>query len=120
MEEQWKPIKQYEAFYEISDKGRVRSLRTGVMMKARSGRDGYVRVPLTKDGKQKHKFLHRLLAIAFIPNPDNLPEVNHINENKQDNSLSNKKRDFGAKYPRKHLFFCLKSDYIVITFTTFV
>lgn len=89
MEEQWKPIQHYEAFYEISDKGRVRSLRTGIIMKTRLGRDGYVRVPLTKEGKQKHEFLHRLLAIVFIPNPENLPEVNHINENKQDNSLSN-------------------------------
>ena len=89
MEEIWKPILQYEAFYEVSNKGRVRSLRTGGIMRMRIGRDGYVRVSLTKDGKQTHKLLHRLLAIAFIPNPDNFAEVNHKNENKQDNSILN-------------------------------
>ena len=89
MEEIWKPILQYEAFYEVSNRGRVRSLRTGGIMRMRIGRDGYVRVSLTKDGKQTHKLLHRLLAIAFIPNPDNFAEVNHKNENKQDNSILN-------------------------------
>lgn len=89
MEEIWKPILQYEAFYEVSNKGRVRSLRTGGIMRMRIGRDGYVRFSLTKDGKQTHKLLHRLLAIAFIPNPDNFAEVNHKNENKQDNSILN-------------------------------
>ena len=87
MKEIWKPIKNYEQLYEISNYGSVRSLYTGKIMKSRIGRDGYIRIPLSKNGK--HEFLHRLLAVAFIPNPDHLPEVNHINENKMDNNLSN-------------------------------
>lgn len=50
---------------------------------------GYLRVPLFKDGKRKWHKVHRLVAQAFIPNPDNKPQVNHIDGNKQNNSVTN-------------------------------
>ncbi len=85
MEEIWKPINGYKELYEVSNKGRVRSLKTGKEMARRVGYDGYVRVSLTKQGQQKQRFLHRLVATAFIENPYNLPEVNHKDEDKANN-----------------------------------
>lgn len=60
------------------------------IMKPERGRNGYLRVSLNND-KTKHKrfLVHRLVAVAFIPNPDNLPQVNHIDGNKANNSVSN-------------------------------
>lgn len=52
---------------------------------------GYKRVCLTKDGKKKYHFVHRLVAQAFIPNPDNKPEIDHIDGNPENNSVTNLK-----------------------------
>lgn len=93
MEEIWKDIEGYEG-YEVSNLGRVKSLdyrRTGaerVLKPAYSG-NGYLFVNLYKDGKEKKHYIHRLVAAAFIPNPHNLPEINHINEQKEDNRVEN-------------------------------
>ena len=82
------PIKGYEGLYEISKNGKVLSFkRRPAILKQYKGR--YYKVGLTKDGIQKHFFVHRLLAIAFIPNPHNKPYVNHIDGNKLNNSLDN-------------------------------
>lgn len=89
MVEIWKPIKGYEELYEVSDLGRVRSLRTGKEMKQRTGYDGYIRVALTKQGQQKSRLLHRLVAGAFVANPQELPEVNHKDEDKTNNLPKN-------------------------------
>lgn len=89
MKEIWKPVKGYESLYQVSDSGRVRSLRTGKYISKRVGYDGYVRVSLSNNGEQKALFLHRLIGQAFVPNPNNYPEINHKDENKQNNSLSN-------------------------------
>lgn len=59
------------------------------VVKGKVDANGYVRVTLTKDGKSFDKLLHRLIAMQFIPNPDNLPQVNHKNGNKCDNSVGN-------------------------------
>ena len=86
--EQWKTINGYEN-YEVSTAGNVRNKRTGRILKPAKNR-GYLQVGLyNENGKHKTFYIHRLVAIAFIPNPDNLPEVNHINENKEDNSVDN-------------------------------
>lgn len=91
--EVWKNIEKYPG-YQVSNLGRVRSLnyrRTGQVMvlKPRKNNWGYLQVILCKDGKQKTCTVHRLVAIAFIPNPDNLPCINHKDENKENNCVEN-------------------------------
>lgn len=86
MEEIWKDIKGYEGLYQVSNLGRVRSLnyrRTGVtiILPPKKINTGYYRITLCKNGKKKRFFLHRLVAIAFVPNPNNYPIVNHKDRN---------------------------------------
>ena len=90
-EEIWCPIKGYEGLYEVSDKGRVRSIKFGKERILKPGRmtKGYLTVGLYKNGEQKMYLVHRLVAKTFIPNPDNLPEVNHKDEDKINNKVSN-------------------------------
>lgn len=89
----WKPIKDFETLYEVSSYGRVRSLcgRYGknLILKQGSGSRGYLNVSLCKKGVQKTVNVHRLVASAFIPNPDNLPCINHKDQNKTNNNVSN-------------------------------
>jgi hypothetical protein len=85
----WRPIVGYEGIYEISRLGEVRRIKTGRILTGYAGRDGYRRVGLTVNSETKPFLLHRLLAIAFIPNPFNYPCVNHKDEDKSNNSLSN-------------------------------
>lgn len=90
-EEIWCPINGYEGLYEVSDQGRVKSVGYGddrILKPRRNGR-GYLRVNLYKNGEQKTCYVHRIVAQTFIPNPDNLPEVNHIDEVKTHNSVQN-------------------------------
>lgn len=89
--ELWKDIKDYEGLYQISNLGRVKSLRFGkekILKYGKSGK-GYFFVNLCKNGEYKSYIVHRLIAKAFIPNPENLPEVNHKDENKQNNCVEN-------------------------------
>lgn len=94
--EHWKSILGYEGIYEVSDQGRVRSARkkqrtfVGKIMKLRLDSDGYSILMLNKIGSPKSlKKVHRLVAEGFIPNPDNLPEVNHKNGIKIYNVVEN-------------------------------
>lgn len=96
MEEIWKDIKDYEGRYQVSNYGRVRSLnymRTGemrVMKQQYNDRTGYKHIILRhKNSRQKLYLIHRLVAMAFIPNPDGLPQVNHIDEDKTNNCVWN-------------------------------
>lgn len=89
----WKDIPNYEELYQVSNLGRVQSLHyrhsdKTVILSAGNCK-GYLRVPLSKNGKTVLHHIHRLVAEAFIPNPDNLPEVNHIDENKSNNCVEN-------------------------------
>lgn len=84
-----KDIKGFEGLYGITEDGQVLNYKTQKFMKQRQDKDGYYRLSLTKDGKQYTRFIHRLLAETFIPNPKNLPLLNHKDENKQNNSLDN-------------------------------
>ena len=93
-EEVWKPIKGYEGLYEISNLGRVKSLNyrgTGKekILKNIEDYKGYLEVCLTKNGRHKIFRVHRLVAEAFIPNPENKPCVDHINTIKNDNRIEN-------------------------------
>ena len=94
MREEWRDIKGYEGKYMVSNLGRVKSLNysnTGKegILNARDNGKGYLRVILWKDGKDKKYRINRLVAQAFIPNPDNLPEVNHKDEDKTNNRVEN-------------------------------
>ena len=102
MEEEWRDIKGYEGLYQVSNLGRVRSLDRYVQTKKGNksfhkgkiliGTDtghGYMKVSLLYNGRRKSVFVHRLVAEAFIPNPKNKPEVNHINCIKNDNRVVN-------------------------------
>lgn len=95
MIEIWKDIVAFEGLYKISNFGRVISLnykRQGYEKELKTAveKDGYLYVTLySSDHKQHHKKIHRLVLEAFEPNPHNLPEVNHKDENKQNNRLDN-------------------------------
>ena len=91
MKEIWKDIKDYEGLYMVSNWGRVKSIKFGKerILKPVTNSSGYLSVKLCKDGKVKAFTVHRLVAEAFLPNPDNLPCVNHKDENKQNNNVSN-------------------------------
>ena len=89
--ESWKTVTDYEGLYEVSDQGRVRSLKFGKEKILKPGKtpNGYLRVTLYKDRKRKQMSVHRLVAQAFIPNPLNLETVNHRDEVKTNNFASN-------------------------------
>lgn len=96
--EVWKPVPNYEGLYEISNLGKIRSLyyithntfynRIRVMKPQNNG-TGYLKVQLYKNGKKEAYLIHRLVASVFIPNPENLPQVNHKDENKLNNNVEN-------------------------------
>lgn len=102
MEEIWKPVVGWEGLYEVSSFGRVRSLDreivnkagfrqsfTGRILSPARDKDGYDRVVLAREGRRYNRIVHRLMAQSFIPNPENFPEVNHKDEDKTNNLLSN-------------------------------
>ena len=102
MEETWKDIPEYEGLYQASTLGRIRSverfvpgkkgffkLMKSVILKHTTAGRGYASVMLSKNGVTKRWNVHRLIALTFIPNPNNLPEVNHKDENKKHNVCSN-------------------------------
>ena len=91
MTETWKEISGYEGLYEVSDLGRVKSLKHGreKILKPIKHTNGYLHVNLHKDGKVKSTLVHRLVAKAFIQNPNNLKTVNHKDEVKTNNVASN-------------------------------
>lgn len=102
-EEIWKPIKGWEGLYEISSHGRVRSLdrllknryakyvRKGRILKQSFDTNGYLFVSLRNKTHKKNCLVHRLVAQAFIPNPNEKEEVNHISGNKTENRVTNLK-----------------------------
>ena len=92
--ETWKAIDGYEGIYEVSDKGRVKSLGNNKfgkekILKPGKTHVGYLRVTIYKDGHAKRLLVHRLVAEAFIQNPNNLETVNHKDEDKTNNVASN-------------------------------
>lgn len=88
MFEKWKIIKSFPN-YEVSTLGRVRSRNKNLVLKPSVSGSGYYQVGLSGDGRYKMIQVHRLVAMAFIDNPDNYPCVNHRNENRLDNQADN-------------------------------
>lgn len=84
-----KDIKGFDGKYAITEDGRVWSYRYNKFFTPQIDGSGYYRVQLTKDGKHRNYRIHRLVAEAFIPNPQNLPEVNHLDEVKTNNNVYN-------------------------------
>lgn len=89
MKELWKDINDYEGLYQVSNLGNVCNMKTGRILKPGKNLFGYLQVVLCKNGKGKTITVHRLVAKAFIPNPDNLPQVNHKDEDKTNNNVYN-------------------------------
>lgn len=87
-EEVWKDIQGYEGLYKVSNLGRIYSCKTKIIMKQRLNK-GYCLINLTKNGKQKTYQVHRLVAQAFVDNPFDKPEVNHLDEVKTNNRADN-------------------------------
>ena len=87
----WRPVEGYEGLYEVSSLGRVKSLKYGREKVLKPWKDGwgYLLVTLCRNGKVKHFKAHRLVATAFLPNPMRLPEINHKDEDKTNNCVSN-------------------------------
>lgn len=102
MEEIWKEIPGYEGYFEVSNLGNFRSkdriikykqngtrLYPGKMLKVEQMQDGYQRIVLMKDAVKKRYMCHRLVALTFIPNPDELPQVNHKDGIRNNNCVEN-------------------------------
>ena len=84
-----KDVVGYEGLYAVTSCGKVWSYRNKKFLEPHISNRGYFRVNLYKDGKMNHYSVHRLVAEAYIPNPDNLPQVNHKDENKTNNCIQN-------------------------------
>lgn len=104
MQEVWEPVKGYEGLYEVSNLGRVKSLymfrhninenklekiRRDKILSQRIHKTGYMITSLSKNKKRKDFYTHRLVANAFIPNPEKKTYINHIDENKTNNKVEN-------------------------------
>lgn len=109
MDEIWKDVPEYEGIYQASNLGNIKSLNRETIMETKNQhckfkckkiikekilkpkltKDGYYELTLRKDGKQKFIRVHRLIAMTFIPNPNNYPVINHINHNRLDNRVEN-------------------------------
>lgn len=124
MEEIWKDVPEYEGLYQVSTYGNVKSLDRyvrsrwgtkkpvkGHLLKAEKTIHGYLQVSLCKPGLSRKRYkVHRLVAMAFIPNPQNLPQVNHKDEDKTNNRLDNLEwcdgfynQRYGTCSERKHI-----------------
>lgn len=89
--EEWRDIERYEGHYQISNYSRIKSFKNDkiTILKPLIDKNGYLQIVFSKNGQHKWFKLHRLVAQAFIPNPENKPQVNHIDGNKMNNHVSN-------------------------------
>lgn len=103
--EKWLDISECPT-YEVSDEGRVRFKKTGKILKPDWTNKGYAKVALWNGEKYLKRYIHRLVAIAFIPNPDELAQVNHIDEDKSNNCVNNLEwcsQDYNIKYSNPYI-----------------
>ena len=112
----WKPVVGYEGLYECSNLGNVRSLNyrhtnTIKTLSPSINKDGYIRVHLWKNCKGKVLAVHRLVAEAFLPNPDNKPQIDHINTDKTNNTVW-LNEDGSVNYEKTNLRWVTKKENI--------
>lgn len=115
-----KDIKGYEGIYAITSCGRVWSYRSKKFIKLWTNKYGYNFVILSKDGTAKAKKIHRLVAEAYIPNPNNLPEINHKDENKEHNWINNLEwcdRKYNIRYSKAVKVKCVETGEIFDSMT---
>ena len=105
MDEIWKDIEGYKGIYQISNKGNIKSSprkgTRGGLLRLTEDKDGYLCVGLNKNDQRKTFKVHRLVAMAFVPNNEDLPEVNHKDENKANNCVENLEwcnHDYNSNY----------------------
>ena len=89
MKEVWMDIPMYTGIYEVSTLGRVRSKITNEFAKPFKNEKGYLIVKIYLNGQMKNERVHRLVALTFIPNPNNYPQVNHIDYDRTNNRIDN-------------------------------
>lgn len=87
--ERWKEVSGYEGVYQVSDQGRVKSIKSGRLRKHSKQGSGYDQVILSSNGARRTFLLHRLVAQAFISNPMNKPHINHKDGDKSNNQADN-------------------------------
>lgn len=123
--ERWKDVEGYEGLYQVSSCGRVKSLNynhTGKekIMKPNKDTNGYLQVNLFKEGKSNTFLVHRLAAQAFLPNPLNLPQINHKDENKENNRLDNIEwctNQYNCDYSKSKQILCVETNKIYKSLT---
>lgn len=89
MIEIWRDIPGYEGHYQVSNQGRVRNSRSQRLLKTNIAYNGYINARLFRKSRSKTQGVHRLVAVAFLPNPENKPEVNHKDGDKANNLADN-------------------------------
>ena len=128
MKEIWKDIEGFEGKYQISNLGRVKSLnyrKTGKekILKLTKDKKGYLRISLKNNKKLKGFKVHRLVAETFISNPDNLDQVNHKDENKQNNSIQNLEwcdNRYNKRYSSAKKVACFKNNKLIKVYDTII
>ena len=85
----WKDVAGYEGIYKVSPHGEIYSIKNRSILSPCVNNKGYSMVILYKRAKPKHMLVHRIVALSYIPNVDNLPQVNHIDGNKRNNNITN-------------------------------
>lgn len=106
----WKDIPGYEGLYQASNLGNIKSLnynntKKEKLLKTKYDKRGYLAIELRNKGKRYYTRVHRLVAMAFIPNPNNYPQVNHKDENKENNNVDNLEwctNDYNAHYGTRY------------------